>query len=440
MEYWYFTMKIDLKTPPALQSRKFVLYWSGLFVSIMGSAMSMMAMLWHLRLLTDQPIVVSGIGLARFLPILIFAPFGGVVADTFSRRKIMFFTQTTMAITATVLGLLTALGITQIWHIYALSVVQAIAISFDLPARQSMVPNLVTRPLYPSAFSLQSIASNTGNILGPAIGGLVIAYLGIHYAYFFNAVSYCAVILALILIGTIPQEVKIQNQRGLQYSLASIKEGIRFIVNQPIILSSMLLDFIATFFSSALTLLPFLAQDVLHVNEIGYGWLAAGQSIGAMLMGLVLSQRSNIKKQGKLLLAAVMVYGFATMMLGFTRTFPLAMLALVFIGAGDAMSTIIRNTVRQMQTPDYLRGRMVSINQIFFQGGPQLGEIEAGVVAQAFGTPIAIISGGIACMIGVVVIALRWPHLWQYDGIEDQNLAPEPAASASSMQLPGGSK
>lgn len=430
-------MKISLKVPPALHSRNFVLYWSGLFVSIMGSSMSSMAMLWHLRLLSDQPIVVSGIGLARFLPILFLAPFGGVAADTFNRRRIMFITQTTMAVSAAVLGLLTALGITQIWHIYLIGIVQAVAISFDLPARQSLVPNLVSRPLYPSAFSLQSIASNTGNILGPAVGGLVIGYIGIHYVYFFNAISYGAVILALLLIGSIPQEIKAASQRGLRYSLSSIKEGIRFILKQPVILSSMLLDFVATFFSSALTLLPFLAQDILHVDEIGYGWLAAAQSIGAMLMGLILSQRSSIRKQGRLLLGAVMVYGLATALLGFTRTFVFAMLALIFIGAGDSMSTIIRNTLRQMQTPDYLRGRMLSINQIFFQGGPQLGEIEAGMVAQAFSTPVAIISGGVACMIGVVVIALRWPCLRLYDGADEQNLPP---VSEPAMSTPGGSK
>lgn len=432
-------MKFNLTVPPALHSRKFLYYWIGLFVSVMGSMMSTTAMLWHLRLLSDQPIVVSGIGLAKFIPILIFAPFGGVAADTFNRRRILFITQTTMAMTALTLGLLTWAGITQVWHIYALSVVQAIAISFDLPARQSLVPNLVSRPLYPSAFSLQSIASNTGNIIGPAVGGLVIGYLGIHFAYFFNAFSYGAVILALLLIGTIPQEVKAPSQRGIRYSLDSIREGVRFILRQPVILSSMVLDFIATFFSSALTLLPFLAQDVLHVNEIGYGWLAAGQSIGAMLVGLVISQRLHIRRQGRLLLGAVMVYGLATALLGFTRTFPLAMLALVMIGAGDAVSTIIRNTVRQMQTPDYLRGRMVSINQIFFQGGPQLGEIEAGVVAQAFNTPVAIISGGVACMVGAAIIAWRWPHLRNYDGSEEQ-LAVPAAPAPSSIPAQGGSK
>lgn len=412
-------MKLALQLPPALRHRNFALYWGGVLISVMGSMMSMAAMLWHLRLLSDQPIVVSGIGLARFLPILLFAPFGGLVADRLNRRKILFFTQTTMALTAAALGLLTALGITRVWHIYLLSVLQAIATSYDLPARQSLVPNLVPRKIFPSAFSLQSIAFNTGSILGPAVGGLVIAYLGLQYTYFFNAISYGAVILALVLIGSIPQEMK-QHTRGFRASLASIKEGAQFVLGHPIILSSMLLDFIATFFSSALTLLPFIARDILHVGEVGYGWLASGQAIGAMLMGVFMSQRSNLRSQGRLLLGSVMVYGLATALLGFATSFAFAMLALIMVGAGDALSAIIRNTVRQLQTPDYIRGRMVSLNQIFFQGGPQLGEIEAGVVAQAFGTPIAVISGGIACMIGVVVVALRWPSLRRYDGIEDE--------------------
>ncbi len=396
-------------------------------ISVMGSMMSMSALLWHLRLLSDQPIVVSGIGLARFLPILIFAPFGGVVADRLNRRRIMFITQTTLALTAAGLALLTSLGVIQIWHIYLIGVIQSIAISFDLPARQSLVPNLVAREIYPSAFSLQSIAANTGNIVGPALGGLVIGYLGLQYAYYINAVTYGAVILALVLIGNIPQEVK-PHVRGLRSSLSSIKEGVQFIFKHPIILSSMVLDFVATFFSSATTLLPFIAKDILHVNEVGYGWLASGQSIGAMLMGLFMSQRTHLRKQGRLLLGSVMVYGLATAMLGFMQTFFFVMLALIFIGAGDALSVIIRNTVRQLQTPDYIRGRMVSLNQIFFQGGPQLGEIEAGAVAQFFGTPFAIISGGLACMLGVVVIAFRWPQLRNYDGVED---APAPVLSVA---------
>jgi len=379
--------------------------------------MQLAALLWHLRLLSSLPLVVSGIGMARFLPILVFAPFGGVVADAFNRRKVLLVTQTTMTLTALGLGLLTWQGIIQIWHIYALTAIQAVAASFDGPARQSLVPNLMPRQALPSAFSLQSIASNTGSIVGPALSGVVIAYLGLQYAYLINAASFLAVILALLLIGPVTQ-AKGLAIKGANASLESIREGAHFVINQPIILSSMLLDFIATFFSSATTLLPFVARDVLHVGEVAYGWLVSANAIGAVVVGFIFSQQSHIRRQGALLLVSVTAYGLATTLFGFTRTFPFAMLALALVGAGDSISTILRNTIRQIQTPDFIRGRMVSLNQIFFLGGPQLGEIEAGVVGQLLGISASIITGGIGCVIGVIWVTLQWPQLRRYSGEE----------------------
>ena len=408
-----------LRLPPALRYRPFTLLWLGLLVSVAGSQMQTAALLWHLRELSDQPIVVSGIGLARFLPILLLAPFGGVLADTRNRRQILFITQTTMMATAAALGVLTVTGQIQIWHIYLLTGLQATALAFDLPARQSLVPNLVPREVLPSAYGMQSIASNTGAIAGPALSGLVIGYLGQEYAYWINAVSFLAVLIALVLMGTIPQQKSVVVE-GLRGSLSSIREGAQFILGHPIILSSMILDFIATFFSSANTLLPFVARDVLGVNEVAYGWLVAAQSIGAVMVGLVFSQRSRVQRQGQLLLVAVAAFGLATVTFGLARTYWGALLALVLVGAGDSISTILRNTIRQLQTPDYIRGRKVGINQVFFQGGPQLGEIEAGLAAQAFGTPFAIVSGGLACMVGVGLVALRWPQLSRYNGEEAQ--------------------
>ncbi len=347
-----------------------------------------------------------------------FAPIG-VLADTRNRRQILFITQTTMMATAAALGVLTVTGQIQIWHIYLLTGLQATALAFDLPARQSLVPNLVPREVLPSAYGMQSIASNTGAIAGPALSGLVIGYLGQEYAYWINAVSFLAVLIALLLMGTIPQQKSVVVE-GLRGSLSSIREGAQFILGHPIILSSMILDFIATFFSSANTLLPFVARDVLGVNEVAYGWLVAAQSIGAVMVGLVFSQRSRVQRQGQLLLVAVAAFGLATVTFGLARTYWGALLALVLVGAGDSISTILRNTIRQLQTPDYIRGRMVGINQVFFQGGPQLGEIEAGLAAQAFGTPFAIVSGGLACMVGVGLVALRWPQLHRYNGEEAQ--------------------
>ncbi len=403
--------------PPALRYRRFSLLWFGLLISIAGTQMQVAALLWHLRTLSDQPLVVSGIGLARVLPIFLLAPFGGVVADTFNRRRILFFTQFTMLGTATLLGLLTYLGVIRIWHIYLLTAIQAAAVSFDAPARQSLVPNLVPREVFPSAFSLQSIASNTGAIVGPALSGVVIATLGQHFTYWFNAVSFLAVIAALVLMGPVEQEAR-KVKMDVRYSLESIREGARFIISQPIILSSMLLDFTATFFSSANTLMPFLARDILGLNEVAYGWLLSAESIGAVLVGLVFSQRSHVRRQGRLLVTAVVAYGMATMMLGFSRTFWMAALALGLLGASDSISTILRNTIRQLMTPDHLRGRMVGILQMFFQGGPQLGEIESGLAAQLFGPQAAIILGGVGCIAAVAAVSARWPQLIRYQGDE----------------------
>ena len=180
----------------------------------------------------------------------------------------------------------------------------------------------------------------------------------------------------------------------------------------------MILDFVATFFASANTLMPIFARDVLHVDVVAYGWLSAAQSIGAVIAGVIVSQIDQIRRQGPVFLVSVVIFGLATIVFGLSNSFIMAMVVLSFVGAADTVSTIIRNTIRQLQTPDYIRGRMTSINQIFFQGGPQLGEIEAGLVAQLFGAPIAIVSGGVGCIIAVGWIVRRWPQLRMYNGDE----------------------
>ncbi len=411
-------MKSVFHLPPALHHRKFALLWAGMLISVAGSQMQLWALFWHIRTLSDQPVAVSGVGVARFLPILLLSLFAGLVADRHNRRRVMLVTQSLMTLTALVLAGLTAFGIIRLWHIYLLTALQAAAIAFDTPARQALIPNLLPKADLPSAFSLNSIAMTTGSIVGPALSGVVIAYAGQEFTYLFNAVSYLAVIGALIAMGEVPQQAaaRLTIARGIDWE--AIRQGIRFILHSPIILSSMLLDFLATFFSSANTLLPFIAQDILRVGPVEYGWLAGAQSIGGILAGLALSQRSNLRRQGVILLNAVLVFGAATIVFGLSRWFWLTFLALALIGGADAVSTVLRNTIRQLQTPDALRGRMVSINQIFFMGGPQLGEIEAGLVAQAFGVPAAIITGGIGCILAVGLVTWRWPQLRRFNGDE----------------------
>jgi len=318
---------------------------------------------------------------------------------------------------ALILGWLSLTGHISLWHIYLLMAVQAIAIAFNGPALQSLVPNIVPVRDLPNAFSMNSIANQVGSIIGPALSGIIIAAGGLSYVYIINAISFLAVILALFLMGPVEQQKIIASQNG-KVSLAAIREGIRFILNQPLILSTMILDFFATFFASANTLMPIIVRDVLHLGPVAYGWLSSAQAIGAIIAGLVISQMQQIRRQGAVFLLAVVVFGVTTILFGLARSFIFAMLSLIVVGGADTVSTIIRNTIRQLSTPDYIRGRMTSINQIFFQGGPQLGEVEAGIVAQLFGAPFAIISGGVGCILAVVVIARRWPQIRSYNGDE----------------------
>ena len=404
--------------PSALRHRRYRLLWMGMMVSMAGSQMQLAAIHWHIRDLTGEPnpLALGGIGLARILPVIIFSLVGGVVADSFNRRRVLFITQSTMALVALALAWYTFRGHITIWQIYALTAIQAIAISFDLPSRSAIIPNLVPAHDLPSAFSLNSIAFNTGAILGPLLSGFVIAGWGMGFTYLINAFSFLAVILALILIGQVPQQIQSRSDAGV--GLESVKQGLRFILSQPIIFSTMLLDFFATFFSSANSMMPIIARDILKVGETGYGLLSAAQSIGAVLAAVVVSQIKNIRRQGLVFLSAVVVFGLTTIGFGLSRDFVLAIQLLVLMGSADAVSTIIRNTIRQLQTPDFLRGRMTSINQIFFQGGPQLGEVEAGIVAQLFGVPFSIISGGIGCVVAVLIIIRRWPQILRYNGDE----------------------
>jgi MFS family permease len=403
--------------PPAFKSRPFLMYWIGHLISIAGSQMQLWALYWHLRTISDQPVVISGIGLVRFLPVILLSLIAGVAADRFDRRKMAILTQIALGLVALMLGLTTSWGVMTLWLLFGLVTIQSVAVAFDGPARQALIPSLVPRENLANAYSLTSIASKVGGILGPAICGVVIAFLGLQWAYWINAISYLAVIAALIAMGDIRTVIE-KKAFELRGTFRDIREGIEFIKNSPIIFSVMILDFFGTFFSSANTLLPFVARDILHVGPIQYGWLSASQSIGTVIIGLYLSQKTRLLRQGMLISISVAMFGLATILFGISTSFWLTMLALILIGAFDGLSTIIRNTVRQLLTPDAMRGRMMSITQIFFKGGPQLGEVESGLAAQIFGLPFAIVSGGVGCVLAAGIVVKKFPQLWNYNGDE----------------------
>jgi MFS family permease len=396
----------------SLQYRDFRLIWLGQLISMAGTQMQQVAINWHIYILTKSPVALGLVGLMRVVPIIVFSLIGGAIADAHDRRRVLVVTQIAMMFFAAMLGLLTITGVINAPLIYALAALTAAAGAFDSPARQALYPNLVPKEHLTNAISLINLSRQTASIVGPMLAGFAIAALDVQAVYWINAVSFLAVLAALALMNTPAQ----RNLGASSVSLSAVSEGIRFVFKSPMILSTMLLDFLATFFSSATSLLPIFATEILRVGAQGLGILYGAESIGAIIAGAIMSLIGNIKRQGAILLGAVAAYGVATTLYGMSDLFILSVILLAFVGAADTVSTILRNTIRQLSTPDHLRGRMTSVNMIFFMGGPQLGNLEAGIAAALFGAPFAVISGGIATVLLVIVTAWLVPQLREYGG------------------------
>ena len=316
----------------------------------------------------------------------------------------MIATQSVMAALAAALAWLTFRGMSSLWPIYLLSALSSGAGAFDGPARQSLVPALVPREHLANAISLNTIMFQMASVAGPSLAGAVIAAANVGWVYACNAVSFLFVLASLAAMRDVPSRGA--SERA-EISLRAAGEGLRFVFSSPTIRSTMLLDFFATFFSSATALLPIFAQDILAVGARGYGWLYAAPSVGALAASAVMVPMiDRIERRGAVLLWSVFGYGLATVVFGMSRSFALTFLCLALTGATDTVSMVLRNVIRQLETPDRLRGRMIGVNMVFFMGGPQLGELEAGVVANWLGAVFSVVSGGIGCLATTAIVAL----------------------------------
>jgi MFS family permease len=399
----------------ALQHRNFRLIWIGQLVSMAGSMMQSAAILWHVSVLVapeKRGLALGLVGLVRVVPIVVFSLVAGVVADAHDRRRLMLITQTGMAMSAALLAWVAFSGVQTVWPVYALAATGAAFGTFDNPARQALIPTLVPAVDLPNAISLNAIMFQTASVVGPAAGGVLIGEFGIGWAYALNAASFLCVIAAVLSMRGIA--ARAQGPAG-RISGEAAAEGLRFVFKTPLIRSTMLLDFFATFFASATALLPIFAQDILHVGARGYGVLSAAPSAGAIVTSLIMVRVvDRIERRGRVLLWAITFYGMAMVLFGLSHLSVLSFLCLALTGAADTVSMVIRNLVRQLATPDHIRGRMTSVNMIFFMGGPQLGELEAGLVASAWGPVTSVVSGGLGCLLVTGLVAARTPQLRQY--------------------------
>lgn len=393
----------------ALASHDFRLLFFGQLVSLTGTQMQHVAVLWQLYLLTKSPVSLGLIGLFRVLPVLMLAPLGGLVADAFDRRKLMLITQGCLACASVILTAATLEGEISVPLIYAVLFFSGLAIAFDTPARQALLPELVDKDTLSNALSLHAMAWQLATIGGPALAGILLAKWGVLPIYILDIFSFVAVIGALILM----------RHRGRSSTKSAISfgaaiEGLRFLKKAPLISSSMVLDFFATFFGGSLLMLPIFADQLLGVGSEGLGLLYAAQPVGAAITSFILSSLPPIHRQGRVLIFAVVLYGAAIAGFGLSPWMWLSFLMLAASGAADTVSMVIRQTIRQLNTPDELRGRMTSVSMLFFMGGPQLGELEAGLIAEAFSARVSVTSGGIVCILITIAVAAFMPMLWNY--------------------------
>ena len=398
----------------ALRHRDFRLLWMGQIVSVTGSQMQWVAINWHVYLLTKSAFALGLVGLFRGLPIILCSLVGGVVADAVDRKRLMVVTQFIMLVSAALLTVGTLAGMESVWPIYILSGFAAAATAFDTPARQSLMPTLVPPEDFPNAVSLGILVFNVATIGGPAIAGFLLAERGPAVIYGLNALSFLAVIAALIAMRA-SGKADDERERKDALSFAALKEGLKFVWHTPIIVQTMTLDFVATFFASATLLLPIFAQERLHVGARGYGFLAAAPAIGSVLTALVMARFGSFRKQGRLVVWSVAVFGLATAAFGVSTVYWLSLLMLAVTGAADTVSTVLRQTIRQLVTPNHLRGRMTSINMMFFMGGPQLGELEAGSLAALIGAPLSVVTGGLGSLICAAIAAVKSKSLMEFE-------------------------
>jgi len=405
----------------ALQSRDFRYLISGHFLSLTGTQMQHVAVVWQLYLFTHSPLSLGLLGFFRVAPVVLFALGGGVIADAFDRRRLMLVSQSILALVSLAFAVTTAFGWASVYSIYGLTFLAGTAVAVDNPTRQALVPLLVPRKHLGNALSVSTLAWQLGSILGPPIAGWMLATTGMVPIYLVDAGSFLAVIAALL-------AMKHRPPRGAsaRISFRSALEGLAFLRRSPLILSTMLLDFFATFFGGSMLLMPIFADQILHVGTRGLGFLYSAQPIGAAIGAAAMSVFPIPRRQGRAVLIAVACYGTAIAIFGVSPYLWLSLSALACSGASDAISVVVRVTLRQMLTPDELRGRMTSVNMMFFMGGPQLGEVEAGAVAKAFGARFSVASGGILCVAIAALVALISPSLRRYSAIPGGESRAEP--------------
>jgi MFS family permease len=395
---------IDLR--PLRESREFRLLYFGSVVSGIGSQVTVVAAPYQVYLITRSSLMVGLLGLAQIVPLIAGSLIGGALADAHDRRRLMMLAQVLLGATSLGLALNAAASHPQVWLIFVLTSLQGAFAGLDRPTRSAATPSLVGPINLPAALALNQLVLQLSIMVGPAVGGLLIAKVSIASAYLVDAVSFLVAFVAVVFMRPMVPE-----GGGTRASTRSIVEGVRFLKGRQALQGTFVIDVNAMVFGMPRALFPALGLTLFGGGAATVGLLYAAPGAGALLGAVTSGWVSRVDRQGRATIIAVVAWGGSIAAFGLTSWLPLALFLLALAGAADVVSAVFRNTILQLSVPDALRGRLSSIHIAVVTGGPRVGDAESGLVAAATNPAFSVVSGGVACIVGALAIARLMPRL-----------------------------
>ena len=417
---------------PLRGSRDFRLLWFGQIVSLTGRYITLVALPFQVFLLTRSSLAVGLIGLVELIPLMVFSILGSPIADRVDRRRVILFSEIGLAATSALLLAGALIGRPPLWYLYVVAGLQAGMFGINMPTRSAAVPSLVSRADLPAALALNQVLYNGAMVIGPAIGGLILARLGLTWAYGLDVLTYSASIVSALLLRALPPEREATEEAATGWK--AVKEGFAYLRSRRVLIATFLVDLDAMIFGMPRAVFPALAVSVFEVGPEGLGLLYAAPAAGALAGALTAGWVGRVRSQGRAVIWAVAGWGAAITAFGLSGgVFWLGLFFLAVAGAADVVSAVYRGTILQLSVPDALRGRISAVHITVVTGGPRLGDVEAGAVASLVSPTFSVVSGGLACLLGVALLSKLFPELKAYRA-EDERRGDSVGVSGSPDQ------
>ncbi|MGH9093625.1 MAG: MFS transporter [Acidimicrobiales bacterium] len=388
---------------PLRRSRDFRFLMGGQLVSMLGTQLTVVAVPFQVYGLTHSSLDVGLVSLSQVVPLILGSLIGGSVVDAVDRRRLLLVVQAVMAVSSAGLALNADRG-AALWPLFAFPALTAGLSGFDSPGRSAIMTRLVAPEQFSSANAMFQAQNQLGSVVGPAVGGLLLAGAGLHFVYWIDVVTFVVSMAAVAAIGPQPAP-----HEGGRPGLRSIADGLRFVRSRQALQGAYLIDINAMVFGMPRALFPALAAHTFGGGATTVGFLFAAPGAGALIGAVTTGWVGRVRRQGRAVIIAVMAWGAAITAFGLVSWLPLAMILLALAGWADVISAVFRNTIIQSGVPDRFRGRLAGVQIAVVTGGPRLGDIEAGGVAAALGEQVSVVSGGLACIAGAVIVARLLP-------------------------------